>query len=90
MLNPDTGAPYLFGADMAGPFAALAAVLIVFGFASPQFLTGATFGSVAFQLPELGILTRKLRAAALTDALTEQIRPLLDAIVEADAAGAVQ
>ncbi|MGO6901692.1 ABC transporter permease, partial [Rhizobium ruizarguesonis] len=39
----------IFGADMAGPLAALAVVLIVFGFASPHFLTGATFGSVAFQ-----------------------------------------
>ena len=59
----------IFGADMAGPFAALAAVLIVFGFASPQFLTGATFGSVAFQLPELGILTLAMLIPILTGGL---------------------
>ncbi|KQV44102.1 MULTISPECIES: ABC transporter permease [unclassified Rhizobium] len=59
----------IFGADMAGPFAALAAVLIVFGLASPQFLTGATFGSVAFQLPELGILTLAMLLPILTGGL---------------------
>ena len=59
----------IFGADMAGPFAALAAVLVVFGLASPQFLTGATFGSVAFQLPELGILTLAMLLPILTGGL---------------------
>ncbi|HEV7249614.1 MAG TPA: ABC transporter permease [Shinella sp.] len=59
----------IFGADMAGPFAALAAVLIVFGLASPQFLTAATFGSVAFQLPELGILTLAMLLPILTGGL---------------------
>lgn len=59
----------IFGADMAGPLAALAAVLIVFGFASPHFLTGATFGSVAFQLPELGILTLAMLMPILTGGL---------------------
>ncbi|WP_219811832.1 hypothetical protein, partial [Mycobacterium marinum] len=59
----------IFGADMAGPLAALAAVLIVFGFASPHFLTSATFGSVAFQLPELGILTLAMLMPILTGGL---------------------
>lgn len=59
----------IFGADMAGPLAALAAVLIVFGFASPHFLTGATFGSVAFQLPELGVLTLAMLMPILTGGL---------------------
>jgi simple sugar transport system permease protein len=59
----------IFGADMAGPFAALAAVLIVFGLASPQFFTAATFGSVAFQLPELGILTLAMLLPILTGGL---------------------
>lgn len=36
---------------------ALAAVVIVFSLLSPRFLTVATFDSVAFQLPELGLLT---------------------------------
>ncbi|TBY10527.1 ABC transporter permease [Rhizobium laguerreae] len=59
----------IFGADMAGPLAALAAVLIVFGVASPHFLTSATFGSVAFQLPELGILTLAMLMPILTGGL---------------------
>jgi simple sugar transport system permease protein len=32
-------------------------VVMVFSFATPQFLTVANFGSMAFQLPELGLLT---------------------------------
>jgi len=32
-------------------------VVIVFSFTTPQFLTAANFGSMAFQLPELGLLT---------------------------------
>jgi simple sugar transport system permease protein len=35
----------------------LLAVLIVFGLATPKFLTAANFDSIAFQLPELGLLT---------------------------------
>lgn len=59
----------IFGPDMAGPLAALLAVLIVFGLASPQFFTAATFGSVAFQLPELGILTLAMLMPILTGGL---------------------
>lgn len=59
----------IFGADMAGPLAALAVVLVVFGFSSPQFFTAATFGSVAFQLPELGILTLAMLIPILTGGL---------------------
>lgn len=46
-----------FGAEVVGLFAFLLAVVIVFGIASPQFLSAANFGSMAFQLPELGLLT---------------------------------
>lgn len=59
----------IFGADMAGPLAALAIVLVVFGLSSPQFFTAATFGSVAFQLPELGILTLAMLMPILTGGL---------------------
>ena len=59
----------IFGADMAGPLAALALVLLVFGLSSPQFFTAATFGSVAFQLPELGILTLAMLIPILTGGL---------------------
>ena len=45
----------IFGADMAGPFAALAAVLIFFGFASPQFLTGNNLLNIVYQNATIGI-----------------------------------
>ncbi len=45
------------GPEMAGPVAAFVVVVIVFGILAPNFLSAATFGSVAFQLPELGLLT---------------------------------
>src|SRR5690606_31628143 len=38
-------------------FAFLVVVLVVFGLATPQFMTVANFGSIAFQVPELGLLT---------------------------------
>ena len=45
------------GAENIGLGLALIGVVAVFGFLSPRFLTAATFDSVAFQLPELGLLT---------------------------------
>lgn len=59
----------VFGADMAGPLSALIMVLLIFGLATPQFFTAATFGSVAFQLPELGILTLAMLLPILTGGL---------------------
>lgn len=46
-----------FGPEVPGLLGFLALVLIVFGIAAPRFLSGANFGSIAFQLPELGLLT---------------------------------
>jgi simple sugar transport system permease protein len=45
------------GAENIGLGLALLGVVAVFGVLSPRFLTAATFDSVAFQLPELGVLT---------------------------------
>jgi simple sugar transport system permease protein len=45
------------GAENVGLSLALLTVVAVFGFLSPRFLTLATFNSIAFQLPELGLLT---------------------------------
>jgi simple sugar transport system permease protein len=45
------------GTETLGLGLALIAVVTVFSFLSPRFLTLATFNSVAFQLPELGLLT---------------------------------
>ena len=46
-----------FGTETLGLGLALIAVIVVFSLLSPRFLTLATFDSVAFQLPELGLLT---------------------------------
>jgi simple sugar transport system permease protein len=45
------------GAENIGLLLALLAALVFFGLMSPQFLSLDTFNSVAFQLPELGLLT---------------------------------
>ncbi|HMF68113.1 MAG TPA: ABC transporter permease, partial [Phyllobacterium sp.] len=58
-----------FGPEMAGPGFAFVAVMLFFSLASPQFLSAATFGSVAFQLPELGLLTLAMLLPVLTGGL---------------------
>ena len=55
-----------FGADMAGPILAFIAVMLIFGVGADNFLSSATFGSVAFQLPELGLLTLAMLFPLLT------------------------
>lgn len=55
-----------FGADMMGPAIAFLAVMIIFGLAANNFISAATFGSVAFQLPELGLLTLAMLLPLLT------------------------
>ena len=47
----------LIGGDVAGLLALLAAVTVLLGVAAPGFLSLGTFTSVAFQLPELGLLS---------------------------------
>ena len=49
-------APFI-GGDVAGLLALLAAVVVLLGIAAPGFLSLSTFTSVAFQLPELGLLS---------------------------------
>ncbi len=55
-----------FGADMGGPVIAFVAVMLIFGLAADNFISAATFGSVAFQLPELGLLTLAMLLPLLT------------------------
>lgn len=57
------------GPELAGPLAAFVAVMVVFGLAAPNFFSRATFGSVAFQLPELGLLTLAMLLPILTGGL---------------------
>ena len=47
----------LFGQGVPGLLGLLALTMVAFGLASPQFLTAANFISIAFQLPDLGLLT---------------------------------
>ena len=46
-----------FGPEVPGLLGFLMLVIVVFGLTAPNFLTAANFGSIAFQLPELGLLT---------------------------------
>jgi simple sugar transport system permease protein len=59
----------VLGAEMVGPLAAFVIVMIIFAFAAPNFLSAATFGSVASQLPELGLLTLAMLLPILTGGL---------------------
>ncbi|WP_210530295.1 ABC transporter permease [Rubellimicrobium arenae] len=43
--------------EILGLLGFLLLVVVVFGAIAPRFLSGANFGSIAFQLPELGLLT---------------------------------
>ncbi len=45
------------GVEVLWLFAFLFVMIVAFSLASPRFLTAANFGSIAFQLPELGLLT---------------------------------
>jgi len=56
-------------ADILAPLIALVCVLAVFGWLSPQFLSAATFTAVAFQLPELGLLTLAMLLPVITGGL---------------------
>ena len=47
----------VLGGDVAGLIGFLLIVLVVFSLTTPQFLTLASFDSMAFQLPDLGLLT---------------------------------
>lgn len=59
----------LVGPELAGPAAAFVLVIVFFGIMAPNFLSAATFGSVAFQLPELGLLTLAMLLPILTGGL---------------------
>jgi len=47
----------------------LLALMIVFGITTPRFLTSANFGSIAFQLPVLGLLTLAMLVPILSGGL---------------------
>lgn len=55
--NKTSGTNRLFDPEIGALLALLVFVCLVFGVSSPSFLSGTTFTSIAFQLPELGLLT---------------------------------
>ncbi len=57
------------GAEVLGLIAFLIVVVAAFGLATPRFLTGENFGSIAFQLPELGLLTLAMLVPILSGGL---------------------
>jgi simple sugar transport system permease protein len=56
----------LFGREVPGLVGLLGLTVIVFGLASPQFLSAANFDSIAFQLPDLGLLTLAMLAPIIS------------------------
>ncbi len=57
------------GADVFALVGFLALVVLIFAVLTPRFLTSANFGSMAFQLPELGLLTLAMLAPILSGGL---------------------
>jgi simple sugar transport system permease protein len=56
----------MFGREVPGLLGLLALTVLAFGLTSPQFLTTANFDSIAFQLPELGLLTLAMLAPIMS------------------------
>src|SRR6516162_10712280 len=52
----------VFGREVPGLLGLLALTVVAFALTSPQFLTAANFDSIAFQLPDLGLLTLAMLA----------------------------
>ena len=67
---------WLVDPDVVGLLALLLLVVVVFGATADNFLTASTFTSVAFQLPELGLLTLAMLVRHFRQLL--QARALLD------------
>lgn len=57
------------GADVIALLGFLVVVLVVFGLFAPRFLSGANLGSMAFQLPELGLLTLAMMVPIISGGL---------------------
>jgi simple sugar transport system permease protein len=57
------------GAEVIGLVIFLIVVVVAFSLATPRFLTSENFGSIAFQLPELGLLTLAMLVPILSGGL---------------------
>ncbi len=56
----------MFGREVPGLLGLLALTVVAFALTSPQFLTAANFDSIAFQLPDLGLLTLAMLAPIMS------------------------
>jgi simple sugar transport system permease protein len=57
MIAAPPSQKFSIGPEVVGLLTFLVLVVAAFGLVAPRFLTGANLGSIAFQLPELGLLT---------------------------------
>ena len=55
-----------FGRESFGLMLLMAALIVIFGLASPRFLSGANFASMGFQAPLLGLLTIAMLAPMIS------------------------
>lgn len=59
----------LMGRDTAGLLALLALTVIAFGLTTPHFLSAGNFDSIAYQLPDLGLLTLAMLAPIVANGI---------------------
>ena len=59
----------VFGREEAGLVGLLALAVVAFGLTTPHFLSAANFDSIAFQLPDLGLLTLAMLAPILSSGI---------------------
>ncbi len=57
------------GRDVPGLVGLFVVILVVFGLTTPHFLSAANFGSIAFQLPDLGLLTLAMLAPIMSNGI---------------------
>jgi simple sugar transport system permease protein len=58
-----------FGREVPGLLGLLALTLVAFGLTTPHFLSAANFDSIAFQLPDLGLLTLAMLAPIISNGI---------------------
>ena len=58
-----------FGREVTGLLGLLALTLVAFGLTTPHFLSAANFNSIAFQLPDLGLLTLAMLAPIISNGI---------------------
>ncbi|MGJ4993996.1 ABC transporter permease [Bradyrhizobium sp. HKCCYLS3077] len=69
MSKPIQALPRLIGRDTAGLLGLYVLTLLVFGLSAPKFLSAANFESIAFQLPDLGLLTLAMLAPIMANGI---------------------